>query len=156
MIIISVNPNSRNRRPVTAYWMPITLWSTENTYLRQNPSSSWAWSCACPWGAPVTVFSNVGLLLAVGCGRIVTRIRNGQLYAEGTRSRKRRTAGSRGVRSQSVAGSHHRWLRRASTVAAMAAAVAIARPAFASSESRTLRARGASEIYNLDRERALE
>jgi tetratricopeptide (TPR) repeat protein len=38
----------------------------------------------------------------------------------------------------------------------MAAIVALAIPAFASNESQTLRARGASEIYNLDRERALE
>ena len=30
-----------------AYWMPITLWSCEKTYFHRNPSSSWAWSCAC-------------------------------------------------------------------------------------------------------------
>ena len=41
MIIIRQKPKSRNSKPVTAYWMPMTLWSTEKTYFRQNPSSSW-------------------------------------------------------------------------------------------------------------------
>ena len=31
MTIIKMKPNIRNSRPVTAYWMPITLWSTEKT-----------------------------------------------------------------------------------------------------------------------------
>ena len=38
--IISQKPKNRNSSPVTAYWMPITLWSVEKTYLRQKPSSS--------------------------------------------------------------------------------------------------------------------
>src|SRR5262245_39427461 len=37
-------PKNRNTRPVTAYQMPMTLWSVENTYLRQKPSS---WCSAC-------------------------------------------------------------------------------------------------------------
>ena len=37
---IRQKPKSRNSRPVTAYWMPITLWSVEKTYLRQKPSAS--------------------------------------------------------------------------------------------------------------------
>jgi hypothetical protein len=40
MSIISEKPNSRNSRPVIAYWMPMTLWSTEKTYARQKPSAS--------------------------------------------------------------------------------------------------------------------
>ena len=40
MSIISEKPKRRNRRPVMAYWMPMTLWSVEKTYLRQKPSSS--------------------------------------------------------------------------------------------------------------------
>src|SRR4029453_414118 len=41
MSIIRQKPKRRNRRPVIAYWMPMTLWSVEKTYLRQKPSSSW-------------------------------------------------------------------------------------------------------------------
>jgi len=50
MIIINVKPKSRNRSAVMAYWMPITLWSWEKTYLCQKGiSCSWsAWACACP------------------------------------------------------------------------------------------------------------
>ena len=29
MIIIRLNPKSRNSSPVMAYWMPMTLWSSE-------------------------------------------------------------------------------------------------------------------------------
>ncbi len=34
--IIRQNPKNRKASPVTAYWMPMTLWSTEKTYLRQK------------------------------------------------------------------------------------------------------------------------
>ena len=35
-----------------AYWMPMTLWSSEKTYFRKKPSSSCAWSCAWPCACP--------------------------------------------------------------------------------------------------------
>ena len=37
--IIRVKPNSRNKRAVMQYWIPIVLWSVEKTYVRQNPAS---------------------------------------------------------------------------------------------------------------------
>jgi tetratricopeptide (TPR) repeat protein len=46
--------------------------------------------------------------------------------------------------------------RRASTVVSMLAVLALSAPALASHESSTLRARGAVELYSLDRERAVE
>src|ERR1041385_688061 len=39
-------PKKRNSRPVTAYWMPMTLWSVENTYWRQKPRCSCS-ACSC-------------------------------------------------------------------------------------------------------------
>ena len=42
MSIIRLNPKSKKNIAVTAYWMPMTLWSTEKTYVRHQPSScSW-------------------------------------------------------------------------------------------------------------------
>ena len=38
MIIIREKPNSRKSMAVIAYWMPITLWSTEKTYVRRKLS----------------------------------------------------------------------------------------------------------------------
>ena len=39
MSIISEKPKKRNTREVRPYWMPITLWSVEKMYFRQNGSS---------------------------------------------------------------------------------------------------------------------
>jgi hypothetical protein len=37
MIIISTKPKRRNNSPVTAYWMPMTLWSSEKRYFLKKP-----------------------------------------------------------------------------------------------------------------------
>jgi hypothetical protein len=37
---ISEKPKRRNRRLVTAYWIPMSLWSVEKTYSRQKPCFS--------------------------------------------------------------------------------------------------------------------
>ena len=34
-----LKPKSRNSRAVKPYWMPMTLWSCEKMYFRQNGSS---------------------------------------------------------------------------------------------------------------------
>src|SRR2546421_6837846 len=74
---------------------------------------------------------------------------NGQLYAEGTSSRKRREHG-RTYNFRSVN-------RLAAGIpAVMLASLIAAPPAAANSASAALRARGAAEIYNLDRDKALE
>jgi tetratricopeptide (TPR) repeat protein len=87
---------------------------------------------------------------------MLTRNRNAQLYAEGTSARKRREAGSSGVRSSSVSGLNAPRALRNSTVLAVLAALVLPAMATASGESITLRNRGTQELYNLDRERAVE
>ena len=48
--IMRLKPKNRKHSAVTAYWIPMTLWSTEKTYVRHQPSA-----CACsPWSAVVT------------------------------------------------------------------------------------------------------
>ena len=68
--IIRQKPKKRNTRPVTAYCMPITLWSTEKTYFRQNDSSGccsgWAWGS---WLATSMGVSSYLLGRAAGRGR---------------------------------------------------------------------------------------
>ena len=41
MTSINKKPNSRNSKDVIRYWIPMTLWSTEKTYLRMKLSSGW-------------------------------------------------------------------------------------------------------------------
>ncbi len=49
IISIRPKPKSRKNSAVKAYWMPITLWSWEKTYFRQN-DSSWCSGCCSPTG----------------------------------------------------------------------------------------------------------
>jgi hypothetical protein len=39
MIIIRQKPKNKKQSPVTAYQIPMTLWSVENTYFRKKPIS---------------------------------------------------------------------------------------------------------------------
>ena len=39
IIIIKQKPKNKNLRAVRTYWIPMTLWSVEKMYFRQNPSS---------------------------------------------------------------------------------------------------------------------
>ena len=41
MTSIRQNPKNRKHRAVMPYWMPMTLWSVEKTYVLQKPASSW-------------------------------------------------------------------------------------------------------------------
>jgi Flp pilus assembly protein TadD len=87
---------------------------------------------------------------------MLTRKRTAQLYAEGTSARKLRKAGSRGVRSSLVSGLNGWRGLRTSTVLALLAVLVLPATATASGQSIVLRSRGTQELYNLDRERAVE
>jgi len=83
-------------------------------------------------------------------------MRNAQLYAEGTSARKRQTVPSRVVRSQSVSRPSASRPLRTSAAVAILAVVTLAAPVFANGDSVALRTRASVELYNLDRERAIE
>src|SRR4051812_31406327 len=66
-------PNKRNSRPVNAYWMPMTLWSVENTYWRQKPRCSCpACSCSASWAGAV---SSVAMALPESLSVIPSSVR---------------------------------------------------------------------------------
>jgi tetratricopeptide (TPR) repeat protein len=88
---------------------------------------------------------------------MLSRTRNAQLYAEGTSARKRRNGATSGVRSSSVSGRPNALRAlRTSTVFVVLAALFVPAQATANGESTTLRTRGSQELYNLDRELAID